>query len=137
MADLIPTPTPAPALKARRTRQTINQKHLDEIANSRKVAAAATASADALAAVDFDSTLPTQITALADDTEQKIGALSGTRAVKLTMTAQEKSARDALIGVIAPIQTAARRKYTGDQKEMLHAYFIGDDLHNDNLEETL
>lgn len=132
----IPTPTPTPA--TRRQRQTINRAHLDEIANSRKVAAAASASAnaDALAAVEFDATLPAQITALADDTERKIGKLTGTRAVKLEMTAQEKTARDALIAVIAPIQTAARRVFTGDTEKLRLAYFIGADLHNDNLKEV-
>ncbi len=37
--------------------------------------------------------------------------------MKTEMTAQETAARDALIAVIAPIQTAARRKFTGDQEQ--------------------
>ena len=136
MAD--PTPTPTPAPKTKRTRSSINRGHLDEIKNSRAVAAAAIAPANtaALAAVEFDTTLPGQITTLADATETAIGKLTGTRAVKTEMTAQETTARDALIAVIAPIQTAARRKFTGDQEQMRHAYFIGEGLPEDTLGEV-
>jgi len=138
MADPTPTPTPAPAPKAKRQRSTINRKHLNEIANSRAMAKAAAdpANAAALAAVEFDTTLPGQITTLADATETAIGKLTGTRAVKTEMTAQETTARDALIAVIAPIQTAARRKFTGDQEQMRHAYFIGEGLPEDTLGEV-
>jgi hypothetical protein len=80
--------------------------------------------------------LPGQITTLADTTEASIGKLTGTRAVKTEMTAQETAARDALIAVIAPIQTAARRKFTGDQEQMRHAYFIGEGLADDTLGEV-
>ena len=99
-------------------------------------AAADPASAAALAVVEFDTTLPGQITTLADATETAIGKLTGTRAVKTEMTAQETTARDALIAVIAPIQTAARRKFTGDQEQMRHAYFIGEGLPEDTLGEV-
>jgi hypothetical protein len=134
MAD----PTPTPATKTKRQRSTINRKHLNEIANSRAVAKAAAdpANAAALAVVEFDATLPGQITTLADATEASIGKLTGTRAVKTEMTAQETAARDALIAVIAPIQTAARRKFTGDQEQMRHAYFIGEGLADDTLGEV-
>ena len=136
MAD--PTPTPAPAAKSKRTRSTINRAHLDEIKNSRAVAAAALDpnNTDALTGVEFDATLPTQITALADTTETSIGKLTGTRAVKTEMTAQELAARDALIAVIAPIQTAAKRKFTGDTEKLRQAYFIGENLAHDNLHEV-
>ncbi len=139
MTDPTPTPTPTPTPATRRQRQTINRAHLGEIANSRQVAAAAVAPANAavLAGVEFDITLPAKITTLADATETKIGKLTGGRADKLTMTDQEKAARDALIAVIAPIQTAACRKYFGAQKAERHAYFVGDDLHNDNFQEAL
>jgi hypothetical protein len=138
MADPTPTPTPTPAPKAKRQRSTINRKHLNEIANSRAVAKAAAdpANAAALVAVEFDPTLPAQITTLADATETAIGKLTGTRAVKTEMTAQETTARDALIAVIAPIQTAARRKFTGDQEQLRHAYFIGEGLPDDTLGEV-
>ncbi len=133
-----PTPTPTPAPKAQRQRHTINQKHLGEITNSRAVAKAALdpANAATLAGVEFDATLPGQINSLADSTETAIGKLSGTRVQKNELTAEEKTARNALIAAIAPIQTAARRKYTGDQAEMRHAYFIGEDLHSDTLHEV-
>jgi hypothetical protein len=138
MADPTPTPTPTPAPKAKRQRSTIKRKHLNEIANSRAVAKAAAdpANAAALAAVEFDATLPGQITTLAEATETAIGKLTGTRAAKTEMTAQETAARDALIAVIVPIQTAARRKFTGDQEPMRHAFFIGEGLPDDTLGEV-
>jgi len=100
-----PTPTPTPAPKAKRQRSTINRKHLNEIANSRAVAKAAAdpANAAALAVVEFDATLPGQITTLADATEASIGKLTGTRAVKTEMTAQETAARDAMARFIARV----------------------------------
>jgi hypothetical protein len=133
-----PTPTPAPATKTKRQRSTINRKHLNEIANSRAVAKAAAdpANTAALAVVEFDPTLPAQITTLADTTETAIGKLTGTRVQKTELTAEEKIARDALIAVIAPIQTAARRKFTGDQEQLRHAYFIGEGLPDDTLGEV-
>jgi hypothetical protein len=138
MADPTPTPTPTPAPKAKRQRSTINQKHLAEITNSRAVAKAALdpVNAATLVGVEFDATLPGQINSLADSTETAIGKLTGTRVQKNELTAEEKTARNALIAAIAPIQTAARRKYTGDQAEMRHAYFIGEDLHSDTLHEV-
>jgi hypothetical protein len=136
MAD--PTPTPTPAPKTKRTRSSINRGHLDEIKNSRAVAKAAIdpANTAALAAVEFDATLPAQITTLADATETSIGKLTGTRAQKTEMTAQETTARDALFAVIAPIQTAAKRKFTGDSGKLRQAYFIGENLAHDNLHEV-
>jgi hypothetical protein len=134
-----PTPTPTPTPQPKRTRSTINRGHLDELANARKVAAAAIdpAYVAALAAVELDSTLPTQIVALALKTETSIGTLTGTRAGKTEMTTQEKNARDALIAVIAPIQTAAKRKFSGDQSDLRAAYYIGESLSSDTLEEVL
>jgi hypothetical protein len=89
-----------------------------------------------LAAVEFDATLPGQINSLADNIEKSIGKLTGTRAVKTEMTAQETTARDALMAVIAPIQTAAKRKFTGDTEKLRQAYFIGENLAHDNLHEV-
>jgi hypothetical protein len=136
--DPIPTPTPTPATKTKRQRSTINRKHLDEIANSRAVAKAALdpANAATLAGVDFDATLPGQINALADSTETAIGKLTGNRVQKNELTAEEKTARDALVSVIAPIQTAAKRKFTAPHDPMRHAYFIGEDMHSDTLYEV-
>lgn len=134
-----PTPAPAPEPAHKRQRSTINRGHLTEIANSRKVAAAALGpnNAAALAEVEFDATLPDKINTLADSTEQDIGKLTGARVQKVKMTVEEKAARKALIAVIAPIQTAARRKYAGNQTPMRQAYFIRDDLANDTLHEVL
>jgi hypothetical protein len=89
-----------------------------------------------LAAVELDTTLPGQINSLADNIEKSIGKLTGTRAVKNEMTAQEITARDALMAVIAPIQTAAKRKFTGDTEKLRQAYFIGENLAHDNLHEV-
>jgi hypothetical protein len=138
MADPTPTPTPTPAPKTKRKRSTVNRAHLDELKNSRAVAAAATDANNtaALTAVAFDATLPTQITTLADTTETSIGKLTGTRATKTEMTAQEKIAHDALLAVIAPIQTAAKRKFTDPHDPMRHAYFIGENLAHDTLHEV-
>lgn len=121
-----PTPTPTPA-KDKRARSALNKEYLKEVTSARAVAAAAldpdhTA---ALADVDFDDDLPGQANTLADTIEAALGTLTGTRAGKREMTDQEKAARDALIAVIAPIQTAAKRKYKGTSVGQRGAYFIG------------
>jgi hypothetical protein len=144
MPDPTPTPTPPPTpppAKAKRTRSALNKEYLKEITDSRKVAAAAldpnhTA---ALADVDFDDTLPGQVTSLADEVEGALGTLAGTRAGKKEMTDQEKAAREALLAVIAPIQTAAKRKFKGETGSLREAYFIGGpkQLSNSTLEEVL
>ncbi len=138
MADPTPTPAPTPAPKAKRLRGTINRAHLDELKNSRAVAKAALdpANAAALAGVEFDATLPGQINTLADSTETAIGKLTGTRAAKTEMTAEEAAAHAALIAVITPIQTAAKRKFADPHDPMRHAYFIGENLAHDTLGEV-
>jgi len=80
--------------------------------------------------------LPRNVGGLTGNTETQIGKPTGTRIVKTEMTAQEKTARDALIAAIAPVQTAAKRKFTGDQSALRHAYFIGEPLASDTLEEV-
>lgn len=138
MADPTPTPAPTPAPKVKRVRHTVNQAHLNELKNSRAVAAAAIdpANVTPLAGVEFDATLPGQITALATTVETAIGKLTGTRAGKTEMNAEEIAARDALIAVIAPIQTAAKRKFAGDTEKLRQAYFIGENLMHDTLAEV-
>ena len=138
MADPPPTPTPTPADKPQRHKSVVNRKHLAEIANSRAVAKAALdpANTAALAGVEFDATLPGQINTLADSTETAIGKLTGARAGGTGMTAQEIADRDALVALIAPIQTAARRKYPGRHDALRTAYFIGTDLHDETLHEV-
>ncbi|MBI3877489.1 MAG: hypothetical protein HY300_16285 [Verrucomicrobia bacterium] len=133
-----PTPAPAPAPVPKRTRSTINRAHLDELANSRLVAKAAAKSdyAAGLAAVEFDTSLVTQLNSLADQVDKSIAKLTGARAGKTAMTTQEKAAHDALIAVIAPIQTAAKRKFSGDQTDLRAAYYIGESLASDTLEEV-
>ena len=129
------TPTPAPVATGNHPHGRVNQEHLDEIANSRAVAKAALdpAFAAALAGVEFDTTLPGQITTLADKIEQDIGKLTGTKSGSLAMTAEQLAARDTLVAVLAPIQTAARRKFTGTQTAWRQAYFIGGHLAHGSL----
>jgi len=133
-----PTPTPTPP-KPQRERGIANRDYLDEVANSRKVAAAATdpVHTGALVAVEFDDTLPPRIIALADLIEADIGKLAGERAGKETMTDQEKTARDALMAVLQPIQTAAKRKFIGETQKLREAYYIGTGLANGTLDEVL
>ena len=136
MSDPTPTPTPAPQPKV--SRSTINRAHLDELANSRLVAATAikTDYVAGLAEVEFDATLPAQVKALAGQIDTAIAKLPGARAVKKVMTAQEKTAHDALIAVIAPIQTAVKRVFTGDTAKLRAAYYIGESLSSDTLDEV-
>jgi hypothetical protein len=121
------TPTPSPAPANAHPHGVANQEHLDEIANARAVAKAALdpAFAAALAGVAFDTTLPGQINTLADATEKAIGRLTGDHSGGKAMTAEQVAARNALVAVLAPIQTAARRKFTGTQIALQQAYFIG------------
>jgi len=140
MPDPTPTPTPPPAPKAIHSRSEQNRRFLDEVDRARKVAAAAVDpdNTAALADVDFDTTLPDRINALASQIEASLGVVTGTRASKRAVTDQESSAREALIAVIAPIQTAAKRKFAGDDLRLREAYYIGGDgLAEETLDEIL
>jgi len=134
-----PAPTPAaPAAdKPKRSRSLINQGFLDEIADSREVAAAATdpAHAPSLAEVDLDPTLPGAITALAAEVEQDLGDLIGTRAANKVKTGEHDADGEGILAALAPIQSAARRKYKGDQEAMRKAYGIGTTLSNESPED--
>ena len=129
------TPAPAPVPAPAHPHGVANQEHLDEIANARAVAKAALdpAFAAALAGVAFDTTLPGQINSLADATEKAIGQLTGDRPGGKAMTAEQVAARNALVAVIAPIQTAARRQFTGTQAAWREAYFIGGHIAHGSL----
>jgi len=139
MADPTPTPTPAPTPTSRRTRSETNKFYLGEAASARKVAAAALDpdNTAGLADVDFDTTLPGRINTLAKDIEDSLGKIVGTRATKKAMTAQETTARRALLDALAPIQTAAKRKFAGDDQHLRDAYYIGDALSRETLEAVL
>ena len=139
MSDPTPPP-PAPAPKPKRApRSPINQDFVKEVAASRSVAAAAvkTDYTAALTAVEFDATLPTQVTTLADQIDTFIGKVIGARSGKTEMTDQERAARAALIAVLGPIQTAAKRKFRGATVAGRANYFIGQDLANQSLDEVL
>ena len=133
-----PAPTPTPS-KPSRERGIANREYLDEVANSRKVAAAATdpANTATLVAVELDATLPMQINTLADLVEADIGKLTGERAGKAAMTEQEQNARDALMAVLQPIQTAAKRKFAGESQKLRDAYYLSAGLSGGTLDEVL
>ncbi len=135
-----PTPpaTPTPP-KPNRERGIANRDYLDEVANSRKVAATTTdpAHTGPLVTVEFDTTLPTQINTLANLIEADLGKLAGERAGKETMTEQEKTARDNLMAVLQPIQTAAKRKFAGETQKLREAYYIATGLSGGTLDEVL
>ncbi len=134
-----PNPTPDPNKKPKQTHSFINRRYLAEIKNSRAVAAAAEKADNAgkLAEVEMDSSLPMQIITLASQIESALEKLPGTRAAKREMTAQEISARDSIIAAILPIQTAAKRQFTGAQTPLRAAYFIGENLSRAMLDEVL
>ena len=138
-AAAVTPPTPPPAPKTRQMRGEVRRDFLTEIANSRKVAAAGANPANqaALLEVEFDVMIPPQITEMADLTERWIGKLTGSRVEKKVMTAQEKAARDALLGVLGPIQTAAKRTFTGDAAGRLTDYGVNTGLASAGLDVVL
>ena len=139
MPDPTPPPSPPPAPKPKRTRGPLNKEILKEVQDSRTVANAAVNPeyTVALTEVEFDDTLPAQVNTLAGQIETALGQLVGTRAGKTEMTTQEKSARDALIAILGPIQIAAKRKFKGDTADQRAAYFIGEPLATAPLEAVL
>src|SRR5581483_2232857 len=137
-------PNPAPnndpePQKPKRTRGVVNKKFLQEVKDSRAVATAALDSAYApgLAEVELDATIAPGMITLAKSIETSIGNLQGGRAGKGSATDQEAAAREALIAVIAPIQTAAKRVFKGDTEKLRDAYFIGTSLANQSLDFVL
>ena len=134
-----PTPTPAPAPKTKGPRGDTNQQIVDELTNAKAVATAAVdpANTAGLAAVDLDATLPPKITALAAKITGDLAKLKTSRVAKKTATAQETAARDSLIAVLAPIQTAAKRKFKGADATQRDAYYIGDNLGSQTLDDVL
>ena len=141
MSDTTTTPTStttaAPAPKI--ARGDTNQAILDELANAQKVAAAAEDPANAapLAAVELDATLPGKIKTLADKITGDLATLKTSRVAKKTATQQEAAARDSLLAVLQPIQTAAKRKFNGDVTTEREAYYIGTTLSAQALGDVL
>lgn len=131
------TTTPAPAPKT--PRGDTNQQILDELANAKTVAAAAVdpANATRLADVELDAALPGKITALADKITGDLAKLKTSRVAKKTATKQETAARDSLLAVLQPIQTAAKRKFNGDVTTEREAYYIGTALSAQALDDVL
>lgn len=134
-----PTPTPAPAPKAKAPRGDTNQQILDELANAKKVAAAAVdpANTTRLADVDLDVTLPPKMTALVEKITSDLAKLKTTRVAKKSATKQEEAARNSLLAVLQPIQIAAKRKFNGDGAAQRDAYYIGNGLGAQSLDDVL
>lgn len=124
---------------AKLTRGVINKSYLDELQASRKVASAAVDPdhAAGLTAVECDATLAPAIETLATKIETALGLLTGTRAAKKTATVEEASAREALLAVLQPIQTAAKRAFSDDQSKLREAYGIGRGLSGETLASVL
>lgn len=132
-----PTPTPAP--KTKTPRGDTNQEILDELANSKKVAAAAVDPTNAaqLSDVELDATLPPKMTALVEKITSDLAKLKTTRVAKKSATKQEEAARNSLLAVLQPIQIAAKRKFNGDGAAQRDAYYIGDGLGTQSLDDVL
>ena len=117
----------------------VNKLYIAEVASSRKVVIAARdpANAPKLASVELPVALLAQIDALASQVEANLGTLQGARAARKAMTAQETTARKELLGVLQPIQTAAKRKFGGDAAKLREAYYIGASLGGLTLDQVL
>ncbi len=133
------TPPPASTATPKRTRNAINKEFLNELDRSRKVAAAAQQPEHLgkLSEVELDDTVAAQAILLADQIETTLGQLTGKRATKKQMTADEKAARDNLIALLQPIQTAAKRKYKGATSDLRDAYYIGHPLPSEDLDTVI
>ena len=130
MADTTPPPAPNPAPtpgKTKGTRNKINQAHLQAVEDAKAIAAAAVdpAHTAGLAAVELDEDLPAEVTAKAIALETEIGAHLATVGGKEGMGQEEQAARDTLLEIIDPIQTALTRIPAGADPAIRTAYSIG------------
>lgn len=116
--------------KPGRTRGTANRAHLNEITDSKKTVRSARDPryAPGLAEAEMDPTLPVQIDALAKQTTRDIGTLRTLRTGGKKLTQAEAGGKDAILAALAPIQTAAKRKYDGDEATQRENYYIGEAL---------
>ena len=133
------TPVASPSHPAKLSRGVLNKDYLDELQDARKVAATALdpAHAAGLEAVECDPALAPGIEKLADEIEAALGLLTGTRATKKTATVEEASAREALLTVLQPIQTAAKRAFADDQSTLREAYGVGRGIARESLAEVV
>jgi hypothetical protein len=81
----------------------------------------------------MDATLPTQILTLADTITTDLGSMQNARTGRKTMTKQEKLARTGLLTALAPIQTAAKRKFQDADGTLRENYGIGNALGSQSL----
>jgi hypothetical protein len=133
-----PTNPPTPAPKPRRPRGTSNREHTNELKDAKKVAKSARDPryAPGLAAVELDPAHLTGIDTLVTQITADLAKMKGARTGRKTFTVQEKTAREALVAAIAPIQTAAKRQFAGDEETLRETYFIGEALASLTLEEV-
>ncbi len=133
------TPVASPSHPAKLSRGVLNKDYLDELQDARKVAATALdpAHAAGLAAVECDPALAPGMETLADEIEAALGQLTGTRAAKKTAAVEEATAREALLAVLQPIQTAAKRAFADDQSTLREAYGIGRQLSGETLADVV
>ncbi len=140
MPDTTTTPPPATTTPAAapRLRGTHNREFLNALKDARKVAKSATDSrySPGLLDVEMDTTLPTQITTLAASITSDLGRMQNARTGGKNMTNQEKFARAALIEVLAPIQTAAKRKFHDENVTLRENYGINKALGSQGLPEV-
>ena len=139
MTDSTTTPPAAtPPAAAPRLRGAHNQQFLNELKDARKVSTSATDPRynPGLVDVEMDSTLPAQILTLAASITTDLGLMQSARTGGKNMTKQEKLARTALIEVLAPIQTAAKRKFHDADVTLRGNYGIGQALGSQSLEDV-
>jgi hypothetical protein len=72
--------------------------------------------------------LPDQIDKLAKDVTIDLGKIRAARTGGKTLTKEQTAAKESILAVLAPIQTAAKRKYSEDDEEHRENYYIGDTL---------
>lgn len=103
-----------------------------ELAAAEQVAGAAKSRkhAAALEAVEFDRTLLPQIADLAKKMRASLAELKKSR------TANEKL-RNLLLAALQPVQTAAQRRYLGDDQKLRQHYFVGESLNARSLPDLL
>lgn len=134
MPDPIPPLPPKP-----RKRGAVNRETLAALATATRVAKSArnTKYAPGLDEVEMDPALPAQADTLVRRISIALGLIKGARAGRRVMSKQERDARDAVLAALGPIQSAARRKYTGADADTRGVYAIGEDLSNAGLDAVL
>lgn len=127
MPDPIPAPAPAPA---ETNPASLNRQFTAELANAETVVEAAGQKkyAAALDEVEFDRSLIARAKELAAKIRADLARLKKARSEATKLTVDETKARELLVATLQPIQTAARRRFSGDEEKLRQSYFIGETL---------